>query len=193
MNMRPASGVSLFFACAAVMGTGCAAPGVDFSKIHRPSRASELDAYDIFVGDWTWEAEALNADPAHKKWTGAARWEWALDRRCLHGQMSLKSADTEFQTAGVWTWHPLKKEHIWTMFNNWGYPQSGTARYNPSRRHWMMTYSAVGLDGTSSYGVYDMTVVDNDHLRWSLTEWADPLHFVKKLEMSGTYTRTKQP
>ncbi len=190
MNTQRAT-VSLFFACTAAIGTGCAAPRVDFSKVQRPARASELDAYNVFVGKWTWEAEAVNADAAHKKWTGTAEWEWTLDRQCLHGRMSLKSGDTALQTGGVWSWHPLAKEYIWSIFNNWGYPQSGTARYDPARKHWTMTYRAVGLDGTPSYGVYDMTVVDNDSLKWSMTEWADRLHCIKKLEMRGTYNRTK--
>lgn len=40
---------------------GCGAPTVDFSTIQRPARAAELDAYDVFVGTWKWDAKVLNA------------------------------------------------------------------------------------------------------------------------------------
>jgi hypothetical protein len=170
---------------------GCAAPTADFTKMKRPARAPELDAFNVFVGTWNWEAEAANADAAHKKWTGTAKWNWTLDQRCLHGEMSAKSADTEFQTAGVWSWHPVSKKYVWWMFNNWGFPQSGTARYDAAKKHWKMTYTSVGLDGTTSHGMYEMTAVDNDNLKWSMTEWADMMHSIKKIEMCGTYKRTK--
>ncbi len=52
-----------------------------------------------------------------------------------------------------------------------------------------MDYKSVGLDGTTSYGRYHMTVVDDDTLDWRMEEWADGLHLVKKMEMKGTYKR----
>jgi len=173
------------------MLTGCAAPTVDFGKMQRPARATELDAFNVFVGSWNWDAEAANADAAHQKWTGTAKWEWTLDQRCLHGQMSSKSGNIEFQTAGVWSWQPVAKKYMWWMFNNWGYPQSGTACYDAAKKHWAMTYTAVGLDGTTSYGMYEITVADNDTLKWSMTEWADMMHCCKKIEMTGSYKRSK--
>nr|NIP84766.1 hypothetical protein [Planctomycetales bacterium] len=52
-----------------------------------------------------------------------------------------------------------------------------------------MKYVSVGLDGTTSYGYYQMKVVDDDTLDWEMVEWADALHLAKKLEMTGTYKR----
>ena len=52
-----------------------------------------------------------------------------------------------------------------------------------------MNYTAIGLDGTTSYGRYDLEVVDNDTINWNSTEWADALRTVKKLDMKGTYKR----
>lgn len=169
---------------------GCGAPNVDFSSVQRPSRAPELDAYNVFVGEWDWEAQMLNAaSDADRSWTGSARWEWTLDQRCLHGMMSAKSARTNFDAAGVWSRHPKTGKYIWSMFNNWGYPQEGTANYDAGSRTWTMNYTSVGLDGTASYGRYVMKVVDDRTLDWSSTEWADALHMVKKMEMKGTYRK----
>jgi hypothetical protein len=54
-----------------------------------------------------------------------------------------------------------------------------------------MTFKSVGLDGTTSFGRYQMTVVNNDTLDWHLDEWADGMHLVKKMEMKGSYKRRK--
>jgi len=171
--------------------SGCAAPKVDFSKINRPSRSAELDAYNIFVGAWNWEAEMLNAEGPDKKWTGTAKWEWALDNRCLKGQLSSKTERTKFEATGVWSWDPVRRKYIWWMFNDWGYPQSGDARYNEKDKCWTMYYRSVGLDGTTSYGQYRMKAVDNNTLDWSAIEWADALHTITKMEMKGVYRRQK--
>jgi len=172
-----------------LLAQGCTVSNVDFSTIERPERAAELDAYNVFVGTWDWEATMANAEEANKAWTGQAKWDWTLDRRCLEGRMSAKSADAEFESLGVWSWHPKKDKYIWWMFNNWGYPQEGTARYDESSRTWTMKYESVGLDGTSSRGYYEMKVVDNNTLSWRVEEWADGMHMVKKLDMTGTYKR----
>jgi hypothetical protein len=173
---------------AALLG-GCAAPTVDFTTVEQPARAEELAAYDVFVGRWTWHAEVLNAEGEDKNWTGTAEWKWTLDDRTLHGLISARSTNASFDAAGVWSWHPKAKKYIWWMFNNWGYPQEGTATYDKESRTWIMKYTSVGLDGTASHGYYKMTVADSDTLEWSVVEWADPLHMFKKLEMKGTYTR----
>ncbi len=172
-----------------LMSSGCAASKVNFADIQRPPRASELSAYDVFIGQWNWEAEMLNAEEADKNWTGTAEWKWTLDGRTLNGSMSAQSGQTQFETAGVWSWHPKTKKYIWWMFNNWGYPQQGTARYDADAKCWRMDYKSVGLDGTTSYGRYHMTVLDKDTLDWRMEEWADGLHLVKKMDMKGTYKR----
>ena len=179
--------LSGFFTIAALMG--CVAPQVDFSKIQRPARSAEMDTYNVFVGSWTWQAEMLNARPEDKSWTGTAEWRWIMDNRCLEGKFSSKSANAEFEAAGLWSWHPKKNRYIWTMFNSWGYPQSGEANYDAASKTITMNYQSVGLDGSSSYGRYQIKVMDNDTLDWHLIEWADALHFAKKLEMTGTYKR----
>jgi len=167
----------------------CSAPKADFGKIKPPARPCELDAYDVFVGSWTWEAEMLNADGPDKNWTGTAEWNWTLDKRCLRGMISSQNNSVKFEAEGIWSWHPREKRYIWGMFNNWGYPQRGTATYNAAEKSWRMSYKSVGLDGTTSYGEYRMCVVDADTLNWSMTEWADRLHMVKKAEMTGKYKR----
>lgn len=183
--------VAVIVPIAALAATGCAASKVDFAQIQRPPRAPELDAYNVFVGSWDWQAEMLNADGPDKNWSGTAEWTWTLDNRTLNGTMSAKSQNTKFETAGVWSWHPRSKKYIWWMFNNWGYPQEGTATYDAAAKHWRMNYRSVGLDGTKSYGRYEMTVVDDNTLDWRSDEWADPLHMVKKMEMTGTYKRRR--
>ncbi len=170
---------------------GCAAPNVDFSTMKQPARAAELDAYNLFVGDWDWKAEVVNTEGASKQWSGSATWAWTLDSRCLHGVMSSKSAEAAFNAAGVWSWHPAKKQYIWWMFNNWGYPQEGTATYDKSAKKWTMDYTSVGLDGTASTGCYTMQVTDKNTLDWRMTEWTDALHTVMKLDMKGKYIRKK--
>jgi len=174
------------------MAAGCGAPQVDISRIERPARSAGLDAYDVFVGQWTWEATMANADDKNKSWSGTAEWHWTLDKRCLHGQLSSKSAGgKEFSAAGIWGQHPRSRQYIWWMFNNWGYPQEGVADYDAAGKMWTMRYSSIGLDGTPSYGVYTMKVTDADTLAWSMSEWADLCHVFKKMEMSGTYKRRK--
>lgn len=175
---------------------GCTVSNIDFSTLERPPRAPELENYDIFVGTWDWTAEMHNADAANKDWTGTAEWRWTLDKRCLHGTMSAKNANTAFEAAGVWSWNPYKKQYVWWMFNNWGYPQQGTATYNECCKGeeckcWSMKYKSIGLDGTPSYGTYCMKVVDNDTLKWCNQEYADSLRTVKKVDMCGTYKRRK--
>ncbi len=168
---------------------GCTAKNVDFSDVERPARAAEMEAYSAFVGSWDWEAEMVNAAPADKSWKGTAQWNWTLDKRCLHGVMSASSANAEFEAAGVWSWHPTRKKYIWWMFNNWGYPQQGVAKYDSDSETWRMTYKSIGLDGTSSYGLYEVKVVDENTMDWTMLEWADALHSIKKMEMTGTYKR----
>ncbi len=174
-----------------LLSSGCAAPNVDLSSLQRPARSSELDAFDVFVGSWTWKAVTLTGDREGPRWSGMAEWKWALDKRVLEGRMEAKSGDTEFQANGAWSWHPRKKQYIWWMVNNWGYPQEGTARYDRQTQTWTMNYKSVGLDGTTSYGRYRMKVIGRDTLDWSVTEWADPLHLVQKMKMNGAYSRKK--
>jgi hypothetical protein len=173
----------------ALLASGCAAPKIDFANIKQPARAAELDKYNVFVGQWTWEAELLNAQGADKQWTGTAEWKWTLDNRCLHGTMSAKCPDAKFDSAGVWSWHPKDKKYIWWMFNNWGYPQEGTATYDETNKCWSMDYKSVGLDGTSSFGRYTMKVVDPKTLEWTMHEWVDFTHMTSKMEMKGTYKK----
>ena len=173
----------------ALTSVGCTAKNLDFSTLEKPARASELSAYDIFVGQWDWEAEMVNAAEADKKWSGTAQWSWILDNRCLHGSMSAKNVHVSFEASGIWSWHPKSKKYIWWMFNNWGYPQNGTASYDSTTRRWKMPFTSIGLDGTTSHGLYTMKVVDDDTLDWTLIEWADGLHMIKKSEMRGTYKR----
>lgn len=189
--MRTRKRVEVVGILALVGPLGCAAPEVDFTKIQRPARSAELDAYNVFVGSWTWQAEMLNARAEDKSWTGTAEWRWMLDQNCLEGQLSAKSAKAEFEAVGLWSWHPKAKQYIWTMFNNWGYPQHGQAHYEAGPQTWTMDYQSVGLDGSASHGRYQIKVMDHDWLDWTLVEYADPLHMVKKMEMKGSYKRRK--
>ena len=188
MKTSQRTGVVAIVAMAGVL-VGCAAPTLDFSTIERPARPVELDAYNVFAGSWIWEAEMLNAEGADKAWNGTAEWRWTLDKRCLHGQMSTANGRAAFESEGIWSWHPKTKKYVWWMFNNWGYPQEGTADYDESNKSWSMRYTSVGLDGTTSYGRHRMTVVDADTLEWDVVEWADPTRLITKMEMRGTYKR----
>lgn len=184
------SAVAVMGCVTVLLAGGCAVARVDFSGMERPPRAAELDAYDVFVGSWTWEAEMLNAQEPDRSWSGTAKWHWALDRRCLVGEISSKSERTDFTASGIWSWHPTQKKYIWTMYNNWGYPQQGKATYDADTKTWDMRYQSIGLDGTTSLGKYRMRIIDHDTLEWSVTEWS-PLYLVKKMEMRGTYKRQR--
>ena len=174
-----------------VSWSGCTVQRVDFSTIRQPDLSVEMNAFDVFVGSWTWEAEMKNAAEADRNWKGTATWGWDLDGRVLRGTIESKCANAQFKSSGVWSWHPTRQRYVWWMFNNWGYPQSGTARVSADGKAWTMKYHSVGLDGSTSYGQYKMTVVDHDTLDWSAVEWADPLHTIKKMEMCGRYKRVK--
>lgn len=171
--------------------TGCSASKVDFVKLQRPPRAEQLAAYDVFVGKWNWTASMLDRDGVRHDWVGSASWEWTLDRRCLEGKLSARSGDTTFAANGVWSWHPTRNRYIWWMFNDWGFPQEGTARYEARQRRWTMPYRSVGLDGTTSHGRYVMQVIDDNTLSWRMDEWIDPLGWIRKSSMEGQYTRVK--
>ena len=168
---------------------GCASPKVDFAKIQRPARAAELDAFSVFVGNWNWEADVVSpAEEQDKHWTGSAQWDWTLDQTALHGRLSAKCARAEFESEGLWGRNPKTRKYEWSMFNNWGYPQDGTAHYDAASKTWTMSYNSIGLDGTASRGMYEMRVVDDNTLDWHLHE-KDSMGMVTKLEMKGTYRR----
>jgi len=176
----------------ALMAAGCSGPKA-LSEIERPARAAELDAYNVFVGAWDWEAKVTGGkgEKVGTAYTGKAQWSWTLDERCLHGALSAKSDSTEFESEGIWSWHPKKKKYMWWMFNNWGYPQEGTAKYAPDTRSWTMKYESIGLDGSPSYGRYEMKVIDNNTLEWAMAESADMMGMFPKIEMKGTYKRRR--
>lgn len=169
--------------------SGCASSNVRVADLARPARAQELDAYQVFVGSWDWQADTVGPEGTQDHWTGTAKWEWTLDNRCLLYTMTAKSSDASFEATGIWSWHPTSKRYIWWMFNNWGYPQEGSARYEESTGRWVMSYTSVGLDGTTSYGRYEMSVEDENTLQWRMKEWADALHLIPKIEMTGSYKR----
>jgi len=174
-----------------IVSSGCTVHRIDFSSIRQPDLSGQMKAFDVFVGSWTWEADLKNAAKADRHWQGTAHWDWDLDGRVLRGTIESKSANAEFKSSGVWSWHPTRKRYVWWMFNNWGFPQSGTARVSEDGHTWTMNYRSVGLDGTASFGRYRMDVVDHDTLNWSVVEWADVLHLIKKMEMCGTYKRVR--
>lgn len=182
--------ILLVMSAAVVAASGCASLSKRIVEIQPPPRPAELDVYEKFVGTWDWEAEMVGAeDPGTKHWSGTAEWSWSLEKRFLHGSMSSRSERLSFDATGLWSWHPTKKKHYWWMFNNWGYPQEGTANYNPERQRWAMSYTSVGLDGTRSYGRYLLEHVSADRIDWRMIEWADPFRLVKKMEMIGSYKR----
>lgn len=190
MIRRPTIYVAALLASvASVTLAGCSIRHVDFSSFERPPIAPELEPYGVFVGSWTWQAVMRNVDGAGQEWTGTAEWGWTLDNRSLRGRLEAASGATKYHAEGLWSWHPISKRYIWGMFNNWGYPQRGVASYDENAKCWRMDFKGVGLDGTTSYGRYRMTVIDKDTLDWSLAEWADPLRLIKKIEMNGTFKR----
>lgn len=169
---------------------GCTPKRVHLGELTKPARSAELDAYSVFVGTWDWTATMPTAD-GDKTWTGTAEWNWTLDKRCLYGHLSSKTTGTAFEADGIWTWHPTKKKYHWWIFNDWGYPQEGTATWDAKGRKWTMPYTSVGLDGTTSHGRYVLTVTDPNTIEWRMQEWADALHTIKKVEMTGGYTRRR--
>ena len=166
--MKRVAGLSSVLVFASILAPGCTVSNVNFSNITRPARSEKMDAFSVFVGSWTWEATMVNADPQDQHWSGTAEWTWGLDQRVLTGHLAAKSARAEFEADGVWSWHPKKKQYVWWMFNNWGYPQSGTAKYDPDRRCWKMDFKSVGLDGTTSYGSNCMCLKDYDTIEWNV-------------------------
>lgn len=176
---------------AALAAAGCSIRHVDISSLERPARPAELDAFNDFVGSWTWTANVVEGDETGSAWSGTATWEWILDQRCLQGRITSRSGQTEFDSSGIWSWNPKTHRYAWWMFNSWGYPQAGSAKYDGAKKHWTMNYKGTGLDGSHSHGRYEMTVVDKDTLHWRMVEWADWMHLIKKVEMAGTYKRKK--
>ncbi len=181
--------IAVVFVGVALGLSACSAPTIDLSTVKRPDRSPELDAYDMFVGSWTWEATLVNAEGEGRDWNGTARWRWSLDNRCLQGDLHLKGADAEYDAIGMWSWHPKKHRYFWSMFNDWEYPQQGTASYDEASKTWEMNYKSVGLDGTTSYGRHVITVVDQNTLDWHNQEWVDPMHLFPKVEWKGVYKR----
>lgn len=175
--------------CFVATSAGCTVRNVDVGSFSRPDRPAELSAYDVFVGDWDWEAKTVVSEGQGQSWRGTAEWRWTLDRRALHGKMSAQGGELRFEVEGYWGWHPRSKRYFWRMINNWGYPQEGSAGYDRANEKWTMHFKSVGLDGTTSYGRHTMSVVDQNTLAWDVIEWADPLHLIQKVHMKGTYRR----
>ena len=78
---------------------GVSVPGILDCRETQDRRPAELDAYNVFEGQWSWEAEVVNAEGEDKNWTGEASWRWTLDNHWLHGMMSAKTKNTEFEAA----------------------------------------------------------------------------------------------
>lgn len=185
-------GIALSLVLVALNTLGCTPRSVSPDMLSRPARAEQLEALNVFVGAWTWDAEIVKAEPAVKKWSGTASWTWTLDGRCLKGDMASQCGTARFASSGMWGWDGRARRYVWSMYNDWGHPQQGTASYNAKTGKWVMPYRSIGLDGTPSYGRYLMTVVDNNTLEWEMVEWADRLHFIRKMEMHGTYRRMQK-
>ncbi len=185
------SAIASTLLAAVTLSVGCAAPSIKVADFQRPDRPEQLSSYDVFVGDWTWEATMTNADEANQQWSGTAQWGWSLNDRYLHGMMSAKSADAQFDSAGAWGWNSRCGGYTWWMFNDWGYSQEGTASHDADARKWTMNYTSTGLDGTPSHGCYKLSVIDDDTIEWELGEWADMMHMFPKMEMTGVYKRKK--
>ncbi len=190
MNVATRLGAGVV-ALAAAMSAGCMVKNIDLSRIAQPERAAALDAYDVFVGEWSWEAAVQNTDGPGKYWQGQAKWQWTLGKRCLTGTLSAKSDVATYNATGLWSWNPKTRAYEWSVFNDWGYTQHGSAKYDDAKRCWRMPFRGTGLDGTTSYGEHRMTVIDNDHLEWAFEEWTGPLHLIQKTKITATYTRTK--
>lgn len=184
--------IALCLVSVAAAAIGCTPKNVSPDMLTRPARAPQLEALRVFVGAWTWEAEILNAEPGVRNWAGTASWTWTLDGRCLKGDIASQSGATRFASSGMWGWDDRARRYAWSMYNDWGHPQQGTASYNAKTGKWVMPYRSIGLDGTPSYGRYLMTVVDNNTLEWEMVEWADRLHLITKMEMKGTYRRMQK-
>ncbi len=186
--MRRSGLRALGFVAVLACAGGCGGKA-GYGDLQRPARPAEMSAYAPFVGSWTWEADMTIRDQPAERWTGTAEWRWTLDERLLAGRISASSGDNAFDSEGMWGLNPRSGKYVWWMFNNWGYPQHGTARYKAADRCWTMHYRSIGLDGTTSHGRYKLRFVDDNTIDWQMTEWLDPLHLIQKVEMKGTYRR----
>ena len=126
---------------------GCMKPQEKLATLQRPERSAEMDALETFVGAWDVEAEMLGVEGADRMWKGMAEWRYTLDGRALAGNMSLRNPKAPFQTQGLWSYNPAKKTYVWSIFNDWGYPQQGKAKYKVDKQTWVMDYVGSGLDG----------------------------------------------
>ena len=186
---RTITGVALLVSLT-VSQFGCHANSARIA-LQRPAQPAEMNAFAPFVGSWTWTAKETTSGDAARTWSGTTKWEWALDNRCLHGQLTARAGDLSYDSTGMWTWNVSKRQYQFWMFNNWGYPREGVAHYNAADKSWTMPYRCTGLDGTNSHGRYTIKFIDDNTFDWTMTEWADALHMVKKIELAGQYKRSK--
>lgn len=169
---------------------GCATNPPHGSYSVRPPRSEEVESLGYFVGSWDWFVEG-QLDGAAAQWSGSAEWDWTLDRRCLQGRIAGRSGNLSVEMAGVWTWHPTERRYMWWLFNDWGFPQEGTAALDAASRRWTFDYVGVGTDGQSTFGRYTVVAEDANTFSWRMDEWADALRLSRRAELAGTFHRQR--
>ena len=61
MNMMRRS-LAILISTMFLVVLGCASPKLDFAALERPPRAAELGAFDVFVGEWDWQADVVDIE-----------------------------------------------------------------------------------------------------------------------------------
>ena len=165
---------------------------IEEMKAMRPERPVELDELAFLEGRWehTGEAKMAGLDRTLKS-SGSSSNSWDNDRWCL-----LERVDFEMEELGkmkglnIWTYDTKRRKYRTSWFDSYGATAQGTATYDESSKTWKLKAKGSSDWGTSiARGT--MTIVDDNTIDWTWTEWMgwDCLRLCPIFEFKGTSRR----
>ena len=176
----------------AAMLIGCQQPQSDLAEVMKPPpRPAELDQLDMFIGTWegTGEVKAAGSDEVVTS-EGVETYSWDADKWVLVSRFEYTMGDEDdMRGLAIWTWDAkAKKYRIWS-FDNGGYCESASAKYDQDTKTWHIKgKSGNTVTGEKFVGKGSYKMVDADTQEWNYTVW-DGWKLRKLMEFKGTSHR----
>ena len=175
----------------AVMLMGCQKQ-IDMAEMMKtPPRPVELDQLEMLIGTWegTAEMKVAGSDEVMTS-EGVETYSWDADKWVLVSHFEYKTGDENaMRGLAIWTWDAKAKKYRTWSFDNSGYQDSATAKYDQETRTWHFKgKSRNTVTGKSSVGKGSAQMVDDDTQEWNYTVW-DGWKLRKLMEFKGTTHR----
>lgn len=175
----------------AAMLMGCQQPQAEMAEMMKtPPRPVELDHLEMLVGTWegTAEMKVMGSDEVMTG-EGVETISWDADKWVLVSHFEYKMGDDEMKGLAIWTWDAKAKKYRTWSFDNGGYQESATAKYDQETRTWHFKgKSGNTVTGKKSVGKGSSQMVDDDTQEWNYTVW-DGWKLRKLMEFKGTSHR----